>query len=105
MTTEDRSPISKDAFRRWCDDATETEIELYIANPARGVELFTGYNHYHNTAQERELLALARLEVNRRVERRERRKWRVTTLVAIAAPMSSFASCAERWLHAPNGPP
>lgn len=68
-------------FKQCLTNATDVELEAYIANPAKGSSIFQGCNYplIHNTNEENELVARARHEIARREKADEDRRWRLTT--------------------------
>jgi hypothetical protein len=74
-------------FTKWLATATDVELEMFVANPQKGVSLFPGcgYNHVVGTNEGPEYVVRARSEINRRQKVVERKRWRVTTLIGAAA--------------------
>jgi hypothetical protein len=92
----------KARVEEWIGTASDIEIEMYLANPAKGFALFAGYNYnlVSGTNEESELLARARHELHRRAKGGELRRWGFATFVAIAAlgvaGLNAWATRIER---------
>ena len=87
-------------FRKWLARLARDEIEVFIANPQAAVEAGLRWVlPMLRTAEERELLALAKHELRsrevadrRRERRREEVRWAITTLFAVASLATSAAA-------------
>jgi len=78
--------IQANDVTKWAAKATDDQLAVYIANPNHTSALpFQWYAPVTTTREMFECVALAQAEVRRRHERREHRKWHITTLVAFAA--------------------
>ncbi len=71
-------------FAAWLSNQTDDRIELYIANPSNAIAEFEWYLNVNRTAEEQELVQLARSELDRRKEEVETRRWEIVTAIAIA---------------------